>query len=511
VAPAHRPTTQQPRRLAEAAAFLGVAAPTGARRGDLELTGIAQDSRRARPGDLYVARPGEHTHGAQFADKAERNGAVAALTDPAGKDACERAGLPTLVVEDPRNVLGTISAWIYGNPADALTLLGVTGTNGKTTTTYLIDAALREAGQLTGLVGTIETRIGDDVEASARTTPEAPDLHALFAVMRERGITAGTMEVSSHALTLGRVDGVRFDVAGFTNLTQDHLEIHGDMESYYAAKASLFTKDKAELAVVNVDDPAGARLARETELDVVTVSPAGHPADWRASAIELTPSGVEFDADGPNGFHLRVSVGLPGEFNVANGLVATAMLRTVGIDGEAIARGLAKATVPGRMDRVPNDRGITAIVDYAHTPDAIERVLAAVRPLTAGRIIAVVGCGGDRDQVKRPLMGAAAAHGADLAVITDDNPRSEDPAAIRAAAVAGAKAAGGAEVVEIGDRREAIRWALEATRRGDTVVVLGKGHEPGQEIAGVVHPFDDRQVVCERLEELSEVGRDEQR
>ena len=511
MAPAHRPTTQPPRRLAEAAAFLGVAAPAGAPQ-DLALTGIAQDSRRARPGDLYVARPGEHTHGAKFAASAQQNGAVAALTDPTGQDACEQAGLPTLVVDDPQSLLGSISAWVYGNPADALTLLGVTGTNGKTTTTYLVDAALREAGRLTGLVGTIETRIGDDVEASARTTPEAPDLHALFAVMRERGVTAGTMEVSSHALALGRVDGVRFDVAGFTNLTQDHLEIHGDMESYYAAKASLFTKDKAELAVVNVDDPAGARLARETEIDVITVSPAGNAAaDWRATNVDLTPTGVEFDADGPNDFHLRVSVRLPGEFNVANGLVATAMLRAVGIDGEAIARGLAKATVPGRMDRVPNDRGITAIVDYAHTPDAIERVLAAVRPLTEGRLIAVVGCGGDRDQVKRPLMGAAAANGADLAVITDDNPRSEDPAAIRAAAVAGAKAAGGAEVVEIGDRREAIRWALDATRRGDTVVVLGKGHEPGQEIAGVVHPFDDRHVVCERLEELSKVGRDEQR
>ncbi|MBM7788590.1 UDP-N-acetylmuramoyl-L-alanyl-D-glutamate--2,6-diaminopimelate ligase [Tenggerimyces flavus] len=498
-APAHRPTTHQPRRLSEAAAFLGVAAPAE----DPELTGIAQDSRRAQPGDLYVARPGEFAHGAQFADKARANGAVAALTDEAGQEDCVRAGLPTLVVGDPRQLLGTISAWVYGDPADALTLLGITGTNGKTTTSYLVDAALRAAGNGTGLIGTIETRIGDDVEVSARTTPEAPDLHALFAVMRERGVTAATMEVSSHALTLGRVDGVRFDVAGFTNLSQDHLEIHGDMESYYAAKASLFGKDRAQLGVVNVDDAAGALLAAEAEIEIVTVSPSGDPAaNWRASDVALEPTGVAFDVHGPDDTRLRVSLGIPGEFNVANGLVAVAMLHAVGIDGAAIVRGLATATVPGRMERIQAGQAFTAIVDYAHTPDAIERVLATVRPLTEGRVIAVVGCGGDRDQSKRPLMGAAAANGADVAVITDDNPRSEDPAAIRAAAIAGAK--GRAEVVEIGGRREAIGWALDTARQGDTVVVLGKGHELGQEIAGIVHPFDDRQVVLEQLRRMEE-------
>ncbi|WP_420313567.1 UDP-N-acetylmuramoyl-L-alanyl-D-glutamate--2,6-diaminopimelate ligase [Actinopolymorpha alba] len=477
--------------------------------GDVVVTGVAQDSRRVVPGDLYVARPGGFAHGAAYAQTAARAGAVAALTDPAGVAPCQAAGLPTLVVPNPQAVLGDVSAWVYGYPSRDLLMLGVTGTNGKTTTAYLLDAALRRAGHRSGLVGTVETRIADETIPSSRTTPEAPDLQALFAVMRERGVTAVAMEVSSHALSLGRVDGTVYDVAGFTNFSQDHLELHGTIEAYFAAKAALFTPARARLGVVNVDDPAGRRLAGSADLDLITVSPSGREAaDWSATGAGPTPGGgMAFDARGPGGLALRISLGLPGDFNVDNALLAAAMLHAVGIDGDAIVEGFAGAQVPGRMERFESARGFTAIVDYAHTPDAIDRALRAVRGWTKGRVIAVVGCGGDRDHGKRPLMGQAAVRNADLAIITDDNPRSEDPAAIRAAALEGARALPAAdrgEVTEVGDRREAIRCALDAARPGDTVLVLGKGHEQGQEVAGVVHPFDDRVVVQEVLQEMSD-------
>jgi UDP-N-acetylmuramoyl-L-alanyl-D-glutamate--2,6-diaminopimelate ligase len=512
--PTSGPTTPRPadptrRTLAEAARLVGAGLdglPT-----DLVLTGVTQDSRSVRPGDLYVARPGATTHGASHAEQAARSGAVAALTDPAGLDRCGEAGLPTLVVPDPQAVLGEVSAWAFGYPARDLLLLGVTGTNGKTTTTYLLEAALRQAGHRTGLVGTVETRIGDETLRSARTTPEAPDLQALFAVMRERGVTAVAMEVSSHAVALGRVDGTVYDVAGFTNFSQDHLELHGTIEAYFAAKSALFTPARTSHGVVNVDDPRGALIvdsARAAGVPVVTVSPSGrHQADWTAGNVVTAPAGgTSFDAFGPNGAKLRLSLRLPGDFNVDNALVAAAMLGTAGIPTDAVADGFAAATVPGRMERVGGGE-VTAIVDYAHTPDAIARALASVRGWTAGRVIAVVGCGGDRDQAKRPMMGASAARYADVTVITDDNPRSEDPAAIRAAARQGAVAVPAAErgeVVEVGGRRDAIEWALRHARRGDTVLVLGKGHEQGQEVSGLVQPFDDRVVVQEVLRQMSD-------
>ncbi len=482
----------------------------------LVVTGVAQDSRAVRAGDLYVARPGGTTHGADHAAQAARSGAVAALTDLAGLDRCRAAGLPTVVVPDPQAVLGEVSAWAFGYPARDLLLLGVTGTNGKTTTTYLLESALRRAGHRTGLVGTVETRIGDETVRSARTTPEAPDLQALFAVMRERGVTAVAMEVSSHAVALGRVDGTVFDVAGFTNFSQDHLELHGTLEAYFAAKAALFTSQRTKQCVVNIDDARGAEIVSRTDVPVTTVSPSGRrEADWTAGNLAASPAGgPTFDAFGPRGTKVRLSLQLPGDFNVDNALVAAAMLDAAGVPADAVADGFAVAVVPGRMERV-GDGDVTAIVDYAHTPDAIARALASVRGWTQGRVIAVVGCGGDRDQAKRPLMGASAARHADVAVITDDNPRSEDPAAIRAAARQGALAVPDADrgdVVEIGGRRDAIEWAIRHARRGDTVLVLGKGHEQGQEVSGVVHPFDDRVVVQEVLRQMSDridrTGRD---
>jgi UDP-N-acetylmuramoyl-L-alanyl-D-glutamate--2,6-diaminopimelate ligase len=517
-----RPEHTPNRTLAQVAARLGVGLAPGAD-GDAVITGVTHDSRAVRRGDLYAALRGERTHGATFAEDAARAGARAVLTDPAGAVTAAGSPLPLLVVDDPRAVLGGLAAWIYGDPAEALLLLGVTGTNGKTTTTFLLDAALRGAGHVTGLVGTVETRIGEHRVPSVRTTPEAPDLHALFAVMREAGVTACSMEVSSHALALHRVDGAVFDVVGFTNLSQDHLDFHGSLEAYFEAKASLFTPARARRGVVVVDDEWGRRLARTTDLDVVTLvtlDPAvdvlEQEPDWRVVARHPDEGGrTSFALRRRDGHTLRAVCPLPGDFNVANTALALVMLIEAGVDPAAAALGLElSAGVPGRMEQVRasgaaggagRPDGPLAVVDYAHTPDAIEAALRALRPSTRGRLAVVLGAGGDRDTGKRPAMGAAAARAADLVVVTDDNPRSEDPAAIRAAVMEGARseaARSGARVVEVADRREAVRFAVrEAPEPGDTVLVAGKGHERGQEIGGTVHPFDDREVLRQALEE----------
>ncbi|GAA1609558.1 UDP-N-acetylmuramoyl-L-alanyl-D-glutamate--2,6-diaminopimelate ligase [Kribbella sancticallisti] len=462
------------------------------------MTGVSLDSRSILPGDLYAALPGAVTHGAQFTANAQAAGAVAVLTDPTGEERARATGLPVLVVARPREVLGAVAAKIYGEPTSELRLLGVTGTNGKTTTSYLLDSVLRTLGQ-TALIGTIETRIGDEVVKSVRTTPEATDLQALFAVMREKAVAWCSMEVSSHALAMGRVDGARFAVAGFTNLTQDHLDFHKTFEEYFAAKASLFTPERCDLAVVNIDDEYGRRLAAQTVVPLVTVSTTGD-ADWTVTGTHQSEHGTTvLDIQGPEET-LTVEIALPGDFNVANALLAVAMLRQVDVPADKIAAALQTAAVPGRMETFSRADGLSVIVDYAHTPDAVELALRAARTATKGRLFAVVGCGGDRDPGKRPAMGAAAARAADVVIVTDDNPRSEDPAAIRATAIAGARAAvPDVDLREVGDRRAAIVTAIELAGPGDTVVVLGKGHETGQDVGGVIHPFDDRQTVRESM------------
>jgi UDP-N-acetylmuramoyl-L-alanyl-D-glutamate--2,6-diaminopimelate ligase len=463
------------------------------------VTGISLDSRSILPGDLYAALPGAVTHGAAFIAGAKAAGAVAVLTDPTGEERARAAGLPVLVVAKPRAVLGAVAAKIYGEPTSELHLLGVTGTNGKTTTSFLLDAVLRRLGRA-ALIGTIETRIGDEVVKSVRTTPEATDLQALFAVMREQAVAFCAMEVSSHALAMGRVDGARFAVAGFTNLTQDHLDFHKTFEDYFAAKASLFTPERCDLAVVTIDDEYGRRLAAQTVVPLITVSTT-RDADWTVASTHQSEHGTTvLDIQGP-GEALTIEIALPGQFNVANALLAVAMLRQLDVPAEAIADGLRTARVPGRMETFTREDGLTVIVDYAHTPDAVGLALEAARGATKGRLVAVVGCGGDRDPGKRPGMGAAAARVADILIVTDDNPRTEDPAAIRAAAIAGARAAvPDVDLREVGDRRRAIATAIELAGPGDTVVVLGKGHETGQDVNGVIHPFDDRQTVRELLE-----------
>jgi UDP-N-acetylmuramoyl-L-alanyl-D-glutamate--2,6-diaminopimelate ligase len=499
--PGDRPAHNSGRSLADLATRLGAAVDGWPER---MLTGVACDSRLVRDGDVYAALPGEHTHGARFAAEARDHGAVAVLTDEPGRPGAASTGLPVLVVDDPRVALGPVSAWIYHDPSAAMSLTGVTGTNGKTTTTFLIEAGLRAAGHATGLVGTVHTEVAGQLLPSARTTPEAPELQALFALMLERGVDAATMEVSSHALALHRVDGTRFAASAFTNLSHDHLDFHGDLESYFQAKASLFDPQLSRQAIVNIDDVFGRQLLRETEVPVVTVSAAGAgEADWRAIDVALSGTGSAFVAVGPFGV-VDVRLALPGAFNVANALLALATLAATGVPVDAAVEGMAGlAGVPGRMEAVTAGQDFAAVVDYAHTPEAVSTALATLRATTTGRLIVVVGCGGDRDRTKRPLMAAASARLADLAVLTSDNPRSEDPLAIldeMHGGIAGVPASERGEVVVEADRATAIELAVGRALDGDTVVVVGKGHEQGQEVAGVVHPFDDRTVLRAALQ-----------
>lgn len=489
-----RPQAPPRTSLATLADWLGVGRPDA---DDVVVTGISLSSQRVRPGDLYAALPGARAHGIDFARAALEAGAVAVLTDPDGATRAE-LDVPVLVVDQPRAALGRVAARIYGDPAESMRMIGVTGTQGKTTTTRLLESGLTQQGESAAVIGTVGTRVaGEDVK-TALTTPEAPDLHGLFAMMRERGVATCAMEVSSHALVMGRVDGVVFDVAVFLNLGRDHLDFHADVEDYYLAKASLFTPERARRALVNLDDEHGRRLAAECAVPVRTFAVDGE-ADWRATGVVLRPDGSSFLVTGPDGVRAEAGCPLPGAFNVSNTLAAIAAAAEAGLDPVGVAAGIAQgAGVPGRLERVEAGQDFLVVVDYAHKPDAVEAAIGALRPLTAGRVIVVLGAGGDRDPGKRPIMAALAAQLADVLVVTDDNPRTEDPAAIRAAMLAGV-GDGRAEVLEIGDRRAAIRAALDRAAPGDVVLIAGKGHETGQEIDGVVHPFDDREVAREEL------------
>jgi UDP-N-acetylmuramoyl-L-alanyl-D-glutamate--2,6-diaminopimelate ligase len=461
------------------------------------VTGVTLASQMVQPGDLYAALPGARTHGARFGRDAVSRGAAAVLTDAEGAAIIGEVEVPVLVTDDPRGMLGAVSATVYGFPAQTLRTFGVTGTNGKTTVTYMLTAALHALGVTTGMIGTTGTWIGETRVPTVRTTPEAPDVQALMALMRDEGVQALSMEVSSHALVLGRVDGFSFDVAAFTNLSPDHLDFHETMQAYFEAKARLFTQAHAHCGVINTDDEWGQRLARETELPVTTYALHG-PADLTAVDIHCRAEGSRFDVVA-GGHRHSVRLAAPGLFNVANALGAIGMLQAGGVALPEAAEALGSFHgVPGRMEVVPGE--VAVIVDYAHTPDAVHRALDAVRPLTQGRIVCVLGCGGDRDSQKRPHMGRIAAQDSDVLIVTDDNPRSEVPADIRAAVLQGARGVPGATVAEVGDRAAAIEQAILDARPGDTVMILGKGHETGQEIQGEIHPFDDRLVAREALE-----------
>jgi len=495
-------------RLPELAAQVGaVLADRGgpdAQVPDLTVTGVTLRAQDVLPGDLFAALPGAITHGACYAGDAIERGARAVLTDSAGVD--EMAHLagaaPTLVHPAPRSVLGDLAATVYGRPSEAIAVVGITGTSGKTTTTYLVESGLRAAGRTAGLIGTIGIRIDGADIPSALTTPEAPALQALLAAMVERGVDTVVMEVSSHALTLGRVDGTQFAVGGFTNLSRDHLDFHPTMADYFEAKAMLFDLDsslRARTAVVCVDDDAGRAMAARAGA-AITVSAEGQAAHWRAAdVVPMGAGGQQFTAVDPKGGRHRVGIRLPGRYNVANCLVALAILNAVGVSPEQAASGLREARVPGRLEEIDCGQDFLALVDYAHKPGALRAVLATLHQPDR-RLGVVFGAGGERDPGKRAPMGEIATELADLVVVTDDNPRGEDPAAIRREILAGAARSGGAgQVVEIGDRRAAIRHAVDWARPGDVVLVAGKGHETGQRAAGETRPFDDRVELAQAL------------
>ncbi|WP_017612952.1 UDP-N-acetylmuramoyl-L-alanyl-D-glutamate--2,6-diaminopimelate ligase [Nocardiopsis salina] len=496
---------------------------------EVHVRGITHDSRRAGPGDLYAALPGTRAHGADFADQVARAGAAAIMTDQAGADRAAATGLPVLVVPDARAALGRAASWVFGDPAGDLLLVGTTGTSGKTTVTYLVDSGLRAAGMSTGLVGTVEMKVGDERVQSSLTTPEATDLHGLFALMRERGVTSAAMEVSSHALALGRVGGTRYDVAVFTNLSQDHLDFHPDLRDYFETKARLFTPEYCDIAVVNADDRFGRALvdmvAGDGRVPVTTFGVEGFtdadpcaamPADWRAVDVHMGNTGSTFRIVGPGGMEAKASVALPGPFNISNAMAAIVGLVEAGVPLETAIEGVAAAPgVPGRMEPVVAEgntahlQDFTAIVDYSHKPGAIEAVLTALSETTEGRVHMVVGCGGDRDRAKRPLMGEAAARLADELVVTNDNPRTEDPVSIATAMLEGVTKVPEDQRARVSvefDRAAAIGLAVARAEPGDTVVVAGKGHETGQYVKGEVLPFDDREVLRGAIEDRLRVS-----
>ncbi|MEV4244379.1 UDP-N-acetylmuramoyl-L-alanyl-D-glutamate--2,6-diaminopimelate ligase [Streptosporangium canum] len=498
-----RPSTSPPRPLSGLASLLG--APSGTSRAPLAaVSGITIDSRQVQRGDLYVALPGATSHGAGFSAQALAAGASAILTDEEGRAAAVATGLPVLVVPDPRRVLGQVSAWVYGRPAADVMVIGVTGTSGKSTTSFLLEAGLRAAGHKAGLIGGVEIHAGELRFTPKLTTPEASDLQGLFALMREHGVTAAAMEVSSHALALGRVDAVFYDVALFTNLSQDHLDFHKDLDDYFATKVRLFTPEMSRAGVVNIDDAHGRELLGLSEIPMTTFSAEGAlEADWRAADVRLGADGSSFRVVGPGGVEEDATVALPGPFNVANALGAIVSLVEAGVPLRAAVAGVGTlAGVPGRMERVPGGEDFQAIVDYSHKPGAVESVLRSLREVTAGRLTVVLGCGGDRDRGKRPMMGEAAARLADVAILTSDNPRSEDPLRILTEmmnGVLGVSQDERAHVIIEPDRAAAIDLAISRAGFGDVVVVAGKGHEQGQYVGDEVLPFDDRQVVADAI------------
>lgn len=471
-----------------------------------ELTGLTINSREVQPGDLYVGVPGAHHHGARFAAAAEQAGAAAVLTDAAGVQYTGSLGIPVFTASEVRRLVGPLAAAVFNSmPEDSPrpVLLGITGTNGKTTTSYFVNSLQQALGRSTGLIGTIEILAGGESIPSVLTTPESPQVHGLLALMRERGLDAATMEVSSHALTYRRVDGVRYDVAGFTNLTQDHLDLHGSMEAYFAAKAALFQPDRSRRAVVTVDDQWGVRMAEQAGVPVLTLATdgAGRNADWNVTEVAPRGLGHSFVLRGPGSEKLRVSTALPGGFNISNAALATVMVLASGVPAADVQEALDAhdpftVEVPGRMQLIGEKPA--AIVDFAHNPDALTRTLEAVRgPGSDSRVIVVFGATGERDQTKRPLMGAIAARLADVVVITDDDPHGEDAAGIRADVLRGAEAARSAEdlaclIEEVAPRAAAIDRAVELARPQDTVLVAGRGHEVWQEVMGENLALDDR-------------------
>jgi UDP-N-acetylmuramoyl-L-alanyl-D-glutamate--2,6-diaminopimelate ligase len=493
-----RPLTQNQRSLSSIASI--VSAKSGLSESELEkiaVTGVSSSSMDVEPGDIFCAFAGAKVHGATFAKDAIKSGAVAILTDAEGAELLK--GLPVLVVSQPRKNAAILTSWFYGEPMRDLFSIGITGTNGKTTVSTLCHQIFQSAGQETGLIGTVETRIGNEILASTRTTPEAAELQALVATMRERHCRNLVMEVSSHAIELERIRGSYFAAVGFTNLSQDHLDFHGTMENYFAAKSKLFTYEYADQAFINIDNAHGQILAEKTELPVQSISRFNESATWHYTRIEEGIAYSDVSIRGVGGILIDSRTTLRGGYNFDNLLMAVAICVESGIDPMDIQTLIPHLVgAVGRLEPVNLGQNFTALVDYAHSPDAVARVLAAAREMTDKRVIGVLGCGGDRDNSKRSAMGQELSLRSDVAIFTSDNPRSENPQAILEQMTHGLKISEPSAIVL--DRTEAIKLAVNLAQPGDVVIVLGKGHERGQEIAGVVHPFDDRMVLAHAIE-----------
>ena len=472
----------------------------------VELTGVTLRSTEVQPGDLYVGIQGVYTHGAQFATAAAESGAVAVLTDLAGATLAQSSGLPIVIVESPRAALGEVSAWVYRTADHPPLLLGVTGTNGKTSTAYIVEAILRQLGLVTGLSSTAERHIGDLTVVSRLTTPEASEMHALLARMRESEVRAVAVEVSAQALSSHRVDGLMFDVVAFTNLSHDHLDDYADMEEYFAAKLAFFEPDRGKRGVVSLDTSWGQRVVESSRIPVTTISATpGVPGQWNVEILDERSDFVEFRLTGPEGRSIVSRVPLIGRHMASNAALAIVMLVQAGFDLDAIGHVIADgidAYLPGRTERVSGNRGPTVYVDFGHSPDAFLNTLQAINTFTVGRVIMVFGADGDRDATKRHEMGRIASEGSDILIVTDHHPRFEDPESIRRTLIEGANLAENqAELHEISPPEKAIRLAVSLAEEGDSILWAGPGHQDYRDIRGERTPYSARAEARAALRE----------
>lgn len=461
------------------------------------ISGVSINAQKVLPGDLFIAFAGAKTHGISYLEQAISNGAVAVLSDKKIE-----GSIPSFIHPKPREIVGAISAWLYGHPFESMKAIGITGTNGKTTTANLVKQIWQLNSITSGLIGTLGIEIADEKLESARTTPEADDLQAVAAAMVEQGCKNLVMEVSSHAIDQGRIKGAKYEVVAFSNLTQDHLDYHLNMENYFQAKANLFTSEYAKVAVINVDDSYGKKLSQQVKIPVATVSRKDTNADLFLAKAEINNGTYQVEIKSKTGEILSENFALLGDYNLDNLLLAVAIVNSAGLSLDKIAPTISKLkSVPGRLESINAGQKFTALVDYAHTPDAVERVIATVKSATNGKIIGVLGCGGDRDASKRSVMGHALFNGCDLAVFTSDNPRSESAEAILKEMTKGLDL-GNKGFIEI-DRKSAIDLAVKNAQSGDVVLLMGKGHESGQEVNAVVTPFDDRVELAESIKRLA--------
>lgn len=507
--PVLRPAEPPRRALTELAERFGLTS-----RGDLdgvELRGITLATADLRPGEAFVALRGARAHGARYARQAADLGAVAVITDADGAEPAAATGLPVLIADDPRAILGQLSAWVYGTDADMPQLLAVTGTNGKTSVSHMVEAILSQLGVTSGLSSTAERHIAGEVITSRLTTPEASEMHALLALMRERGVESVAVEVSAQALTRHRVDGLVFDVAGFTNLTHDHLDDYGDMATYFEAKAELFRPERARRAVICIDTHRGVAMAARSEVPTVTVgtpqlaedAEAAAGADWLVRIEREDQRGTDFTLTAPDGTTLRTGVPVIGAHMAVDAGIAIAMLVEAGHELHEIAQAVGSeiaARLPGRTELISGAHGPAVYVDFSHTPDSFEKTVAAVRRVTPGKVLMMFGASGDRDPSKRENMGRIAAAGSDIVIVTDHHPRTEAPEPIRAALLAGARSAGGDTVVlELAAPEDAIRAAVSMVDEGDAILWAGPGHQDYREIDGVRTPFSARELARRAL------------